>query len=544
MIFNDQHGCHQYSGVSDIPQDLFKAPSFNKPSQRQLPTMNYLSTRGRPEALPFSKILVDGLAPDGGLYVPEHFPQLTTADLTAMRSMSYKELAFAIISRFVDDSDIPHADLQAIINHTYRRDVFSYNRPNQDATDITPILTLDKNLHLLSLSNGPTLAFKDIAMQLLGNLFEYVLARENKTLNILGATSGDTGSAAEYAMRGKERVRVFMLSPYGKMSPFQTAQMYSLQDTNIFNIAVDNGTFDDCQDLVKWVSGDADFKARYNIGAVNSINWARIIAQTVYYFKGYFAVTASNNEQVSFTVPTGNFGNAYAGYVARRMGLPIAKIVVATNENDALDEFFKFGVHTLRRDVVATSSPSMDISKASNLERLVFELLGRDPDQLSLWYGLESMMDNDEQKSKMIALTTEAGFSSGHSKHTDRVQMIHRIHEHYGVIIDPHTADGMKVALEQRDANLPMLVLETALPAKFASIIEEALQINPERPATLQDLESRPQKVKGLRLNPQDRLAYLGNIGYRMPPHPLMQTLKDYIKNNIVDSHRLETAIK
>ena len=333
--------------------------------------MKYISTRGKSPAIGFSEILLGGLAPDGGLYLPESYPQTTDADLTAMRGMSYADLAFAILSRFVDD--IPAADLRDIIIKTYTADVYGFTRKGQNAADITPTLKLEDNLYLLSLSNGPTLAFKDMAMQLLGNLFEYVLTKTGKTTNILGATSGDTGSAAEYAMRGKKGIRVFMLSPHKKMSRFQTAQMFSLQDENIYNIAVE-GVFDDCQDMVKAVSNDAAFKAEYKIGAVNSINWGRIVAQVVYYFKGYFAVTKNNSQKVSFAVPSGNFGNVCAGHIARMMGLPIDKLVVATNENDVLDEFFKTGVYRPRgsANTYHTSSPSMDISKASNFERFVF----------------------------------------------------------------------------------------------------------------------------------------------------------------------------
>jgi threonine synthase len=345
--------------------------------------MKYISTRGQSPALTFSEILLGGLAPDGGLYLPEQYPQFSDADLNAMRGMNYRDLAFAILSRLVDNSDIPHADLKAIIDKTYRAEVYQYVRAGQNAEDITPTLKLEDNLYLLSLSNGPTLAFKDMAMQLLGNLFEYVLAKTGQTTNILGATSGDTGSAAEYAMRGKQGVRVFMLSPYQKMSRFQTAQMFSLKDDNIFNIAV-KGVFDDAQDMVKAVSNDHAFKAQYKIGAVNSINWGRIAAQIVYYFKGYLAVTSNNSQKVSFTVFSGNFGNVCAGHIARMMGLPIDQLVVATNENDVLDEFFNTGVYAPRgsANTYHTSSPSMDISKASNFERFIYDLVGRDGDKV------------------------------------------------------------------------------------------------------------------------------------------------------------------
>ena len=454
--------------------------------------MKYISTRGQSPALSFSEILLGGLAPDGGLYLPETYPQFTDADLTAMRGMKYADLAFVILSRLIDD--IPAVDLKAIIDKTYRADVYAYTRSGQDAADITPTLKLENNLYLLNLSNGPTLAFKDMAMQLLGNLFEYVLTKTGKTTNILGATSGDTGSAAEYAMRGKQGVRVFMLSPNKKMSRFQTAQMFSLQDDNIYNIAV-NGVFDDCQDMVKAVSNDAEFKAKYKIGAVNSINWGRIVAQVVYYFKGYFAVTQNNAQKVSFSVPSGNFGNVCAGHIARMMGLPIDKLVVATNENDVLDEFSKTGVYSPRGSAKTyhTSSPSMDISKASNFERFVFDLVGRDSSKVrELWASVDSGGAFDIKP--LLNKLTDYGFVSGSSNHANRMQMIRDTYKKYAVTIDTHTADGLKVALECRDANVPMIVLETALPAKFEDSIIEALGSLPERPAALNGIESLPQR--------------------------------------------------
>lgn len=456
--------------------------------------MNYISTRGQSPAQAFSDILLGGLAPDGGLYLPESYPQLSDADLTAMRGMNYRQLAYAILSRFI--TDIPAADLQALIDKTYTAQVYHNVREGENAEDITPLHTLEPNLHLLCLSNGPTLAFKDMAMQLLGNLFEYVLAKAGQGINILGATSGDTGSSAEYAMRGKQGVNVFMLSPHGKMSRFQTAQMFSLQDPNIFNIAV-NGVFDDCQDIVKAVSNDHTFKQANQIGAVNSINWARVAAQIVYYFKGYFAATTANDQQVSFTVPSGNFGNVCAGHIARMMGLPIKHLVVATNENDVLDEFFKTGVYRPRgaANTYHTSSPSMDISKASNFERFVFDLAGRDSTTVrELWANVDNGGAFDLNADGLFAKITEFGFQSGASSHADRMQTIRNAYQTYGVMIDTHTADGLKVALEQREADVPMLVLETALPAKFEDSIQEALGQAPVRPQGLEHLESLPQR--------------------------------------------------
>jgi len=458
--------------------------------------MKYISTRGQSPALHFCDILLGGLAPDGGLYMPEQYPQFSDADLDTMRGMNYRDLAYAILSRLIDD--IPAQDLRDIINRTYRAEVYAYTREGQNPEDITPTLKLEDNLYLLSLSNGPTLAFKDMAMQLLGNLFEYVLAKRGETTNILGATSGDTGSAAEYAMRGKKGVRVFMLSPHQRMSRFQSAQMFSLQDENIFNIAV-RGVFDEAQDIVKAVSNDHAFKAQYKIGAVNSINWGRVAAQIVYYFKGYFAVTSNNSQKVSFAVPSGNFGNVCAGHVARMMGLPIDQLVVATNENDVLDEFFRTGVYRPRGsdNTYHTSSPSMDISKASNFERFVFDLVGRDSAQVrALWSKVDQGGSFDLKGTGLFEKVADYGFISGSSNHQNRMQIIRQVQQQYGVVIDTHTADGIKVALQHRSPHVPMLVLETALPAKFEDAITEALGQLPERPAPLKGLEQLPQRFE------------------------------------------------
>src|SRR5574340_18449 len=449
--------------------------------------MKYLSTRGGMPPKTFTEILLGGLATDGGLTVPEAYPRLTREELAAWRGMSYRELAFEVIRRFA--ADISEADLKAIVDRTYTAAVFG-------SEDITPVSTLEPGLHILGLSCGPTLAFKDVAMQLLGNLFEYVLAKENTEINILGATSGDTGSAAEYAMRGKRCIRVFMLSPLGKMSPFQTAQRYALQDPNIFNIAIE-GVFDDCQDIVKNVSNDLEFKAKYKIGAVNSINWARVTAQVVYYFKAYFAVTRSNDEEVSFSVPSGNFGNVCAGHIARQMGLPIRKLIVATHENDVLDEFFRTGVYRPRPETKHTSSPSMDISKASNFERFVYDLVGRDPAVVKgLWHKVDGGGSFDLSATPYFARVKDFGFTSGESSHANRLETIRHIYQKYGVMIDTHTADGVKVGLEHREAGIPLVCLETALPAKFEETIREALGRDPERPAELADLEKRPQRYE------------------------------------------------
>ena len=460
--------------------------------------MRYVSTRGAwsDAPQPFCAILQEGLAPDGGLAVPQAYPRFTKAELAALRPLGYRDLAFAVLSRYIDD--IPAADLKRIVDATYTAATFG-------SDDITPLATLAPGLHLLRVSNGPTLAFKDIALQLLGNLFEFVLARAGSAINILGATSGDTGSSAEYAMRGKRGITVFMLSPQGRMSPFQQAQMFSLDDPNIHNIAIE-GTFDECQDLVKAVANDAAFKARWKIGAVNSINWARIAAQVVYYFKGYFAATTDDAQQVDFAVPSGNFGNILAGHVAREKGLPIRRLILATNENDVLDEFFRSGRYRPRAadETHATSSPSMDISKASNFERFIFDVTGRDPAAVrELWATLVTDGGFDFSGTRFWPKVQSAGFVSGRSTHADRLATIREIATRYGIVIDPHTADGVKVGLECRDPAIPLVCVETALPAKFAATIREAIGRDPARSAVWRGLESRPQHSTTLAANPQ-----------------------------------------
>ena len=458
--------------------------------------MKYLSTRGQAPVQSFCDILLGGLAPDGGLYLPEAYPQVSRAELDEWRALPYHTLALRVLEKFI--TDIPAGDLKTLVDRSYTAQTYRYCRPGRDAADITPLTTLAPGLHLLELSNGPTLAFKDMAMQLLGNLFEYVLEQRGETINILGATSGDTGSAAEYAMRGKHGVRVFMLSPHGKMSEFQRAQMYSLPDENIFNIAI-RAMFDDCQDIVKAVSNDAAFKAKHRIGAVNSINWARVAAQIVYYFKGYFEATRSNDEEVSFAVPSGNFGNICAGHVARMMGLPVRHLVLATNENDVLDEFFRTGVYRPRatRETHVTSSPSMDISRASNFERFVFDLVGRDAAVVrELWAKVDRGDSFDLRGTPWHARLPDFRFVSGTSSHADRLATIRAAWEQYRVMIDPHTADGLKVALAQRETGVPMVVLETAQPVKFAETIREAFGREPTRPKELEGIEALPQRVE------------------------------------------------
>ena len=451
--------------------------------------MKYISTRGATDRKTFGEVLLMGLAPDGGLMLPEHYPQIDRATLDKWRGLAYADLAFEIMRLFA--TDIPEGDLRAIITRTYTAEAFGN-------AEITPVRTLSDGLKIQALSNGPTLAFKDMAMQFLGNAFEYVLKREGQTLNIVGATSGDTGSAAEYALRGKEGIHVFMMSPEGKMSAFQRAQMYSLQDENIHNIAVD-GMFDDCQDIVKAIQNDAAFKEKYRIGTVNSINWGRVMAQVVYYFAGYFKATESNDETVSFCVPSGNFGNVCAGHIAKQMGLPVRRLMVATNENDVLDEFFKTGSYRPRTaaHTHVTSSPSMDISKASNFERFIFDLTGRDAAEIETLWAEVGAGKGFNLAFALDKIRNEYGFVSGKSLHRDRLAVIKQVYGQDGELIDPHTADGVKVARELREAGETVVCLETALAAKFADTIREAVgDVEIPRPAKLQGLEDLPQKVR------------------------------------------------
>ncbi|KAB1502457.1 threonine synthase [Corynebacterium sp. 320] len=462
--------------------------------------MEYISTRN-PQQTPakFTDILLGGLAPDGGLYLPAEYPSITDDMLTRWRalladeSQGYPALVAEVLALFIDD--ISAEELDAIAHR-------AYNTPKFAHPDIVPVTHLEDNIYIGHLSEGPTAAFKDMAMQLLGELFEYELGRRGETLNILGATSGDTGSSAEYAMRGRQGIRVFMLTPAGRMTPFQQAQMFGLDDPNIFNIALD-GVFDDCQDIVKAVSADAEFKATHKIGAVNSINWARLMAQIVYYISCWIRVTDSNDQQVSFSVPTGNFGDICAGHIARQMGLPIDRLIVATNENDVLDEFFRTGDYRVRSsaDTYETSSPSMDISRASNFERFIFDLLGRDAERVNELFGTKvkegGFSLTDDPAFPEAAGTY--GFLSASSTHADRVSIISDAHSRLDTLIDPHTADGVKAAREVSDqVDTPIVVLETALPVKFADTIREAIGQEPEIPTRFAGIMEADRHVTDL----------------------------------------------
>ena len=452
--------------------------------------MLYVSTRGQAPPARFRAVLLEGLAPDGGLMVPERYPQVDTAMLRAWRGLSYAQLACELMSLFADD--YPPGELAKLARGVYTPAGFG-------SAEVTPLVDLEPGLKLLQLSNGPTLAFKDLAMQLLGALFQFELQAGAGTLNILGATSGDTGSSAEYAMRGRPGIRVFMLSPHGRMSAFQRAQMYSLTDPNIFNITVE-GTFDDCQDIVKAIASDVGFKQRHRMGAVNSINWARVAAQTVYYFAGYFAATRGDSgDPVSFCVPSGNFGNVLAGWIARCMGLPIDRLIVATNENDVLDEFFRTGCYRVRsrEQTLSTSSPSMDISRASNFERFVFDLVQRDAAHVrELWRRLQAHGEFDLRGTAHWRGAEACGFGSGRSTHADRLATIRSVYQASGRIVDPHTADGIKVARQWQRPGVPMICLETAQAAKFSETVVEAIGRAPPLTAPMSEMLALPQRFE------------------------------------------------
>ena len=439
--------------------------------------MQYVSTRGGMQPSNFSDVLLEGLAPDGGLVVPATIPTVSLETIESWRDLTYPELATEVIGLYW--TDIPREDLAELCRAAYGEQF------NSDV--IVPLTPIDQMAALVDLSQGPTLAFKDMAMQFLGEALPYVLKKRGQTLNILGATSGDTGSAAEYAFRSKPNIGVFMLSPKGRMSKFQRAQMYTLTDDNVHNIVID-GVFDDAQNLVKELNGDLEFKAAHALGTVNSINLGRLIAQSVYYFWAWLRVTNGIPENqrdgfgVSFAVPSGNFGNVFSGQLARQMVLPIDTLVLATNENNVLDEFFRSGKYEPRSaaNTLATSSPSMDISKASNLERFIYLVLDQDQDQLAAaWHQLDTTgtLDLSEHQPRFLE---EFGMLSGTSTHEDRVATIRAVYEKSKIVIDPHTADGVTVARGYQKPNQPMLVLETAKPEKFGDIVHEALGFEPE----------------------------------------------------------------
>ncbi|OMQ44320.1 threonine synthase [Ensifer sp. 1H6] len=442
--------------------------------------MKYISTRGEAAPLGFCDALLAGLARDGGLYLPREWPTLSKKEIRALRGKSYQDIAFAVLEPFIH-GEIPSAKFREMIDEAYA----TFRHPA-----IAPLVQTGPNAFVIELFHGSTLAFKDVAMQLLARLMDYVLAERGERATIVGATSGDTGGAAIDAFAGRERTDIFILFPHGKVSAVQQRQMTTSKAGNVHAIAV-KGNFDDCQNLVKGMFNDAAFRDRVKLSGVNSINWARIMAQIVYYFTTAIAL-GGPDRKISFTVPTGNFGDIFAGYVAKRMGLPIDKLVVATNENDILARTLKTGRYEMR-GVKATTSPSMDIQISSNFERLLFEANDRDPAEV------RSAMDSLKQ-SGSFAIREKAlkairkEFQAGRASEKDVARTIAKTLEKTGYLLDPHSAIGVFVAAKHEKASAPMVTLATAHPAKFPDAVKSASGIDPALPTWLADLMNREER--------------------------------------------------
>jgi len=446
--------------------------------------MRYLSTRGQVHGIPFKQAVMMGLAEDGGLLLPEAIPQLTDAELEELSSLPYPELAFRVLTKFIDD--IPAADLKSLIERSYA----TFSHP-----EITPVVK-QGDVHILELFHGPTLAFKDVALQLLGNLFEYLLAETGDHMNILGATSGDTGSAAIYGVRGKRGINIFILHPHGKVSKVQELQMTTVTDPNVFNLAI-RGTFDDGQRIVKEIFSDLEFKKRHALGAVNSINWARVLAQIVYYVYAWGKVqAATGRREVTFSVPTGNFGDIFAGYVAKRMGVPISRLILATNANNILARFVNAGDYSIG-EVHPTLSPSMDIQVASNFERYLYYLYGEDSGRVCSAFA-EFGKTGRLNFSTAERCEISSAFSACDVDDVGILEEIRSFHTATGYVLDPHTAVGVRAAHTLPDDGTPVICLATAHPAKFPEAVQQAVGCEPVRPSSLNGLEERPQRCTTL----------------------------------------------
>jgi threonine synthase len=456
--------------------------------------MRYISTRGGIQPIPFKDAVMMGLATDGGLLLPESYPRISREDLAAWRTLSYPQLAFQVISCFV--GDIPADDLRALIDRSYA----TFTHP-----DVTPVVHKD-GVWIVELFHGVTLAFKDVALQFLGNTFEYILAERNEHLNIVGATSGDTGSAAIHGVRGKKGINIFILHPAGKTSPVQALQMTTVTDANVHNIAI-RGTFDDCQDMVKALFNDLEFKETYSLGAVNSINWARVLAQVVYYVYAWLRVTEKGDTPVYFSVPTGNFGDIFAGYVAKRMGLPIEKLLLATNENNILTRFINEGDYSLA-GVVATVSPSMDIQVASNFERYLYHLYAEDPGRVrAAFTELREKGRISFSSAEMVQVRQD--FCSASVDQARTLETIGRFHKETGYLLDPHTAVGVRAALELLPVGAARVCLATAHPAKFGEAVEQATGTPAPVPAEIAALGELPTRCEVMEANLEQVKAFV-----------------------------------
>jgi threonine synthase len=441
--------------------------------------VRYISTRGGIQPIHFKDAVMMGLATDGGLLLPESYPIISAGQLESWRPLSYQDLAFKVIAPFVDD--IPGDTLKDLIDRSYA----TFTHPQ-----VTPVVHQD-GVYILELFHGVTLAFKDVALQLLGNLFEHILAERGECLNIVGATSGDTGSAAIHGVRGKKGITIFIMHPLGKTSPVQALQMTTVTDANVHNIAI-RGTFDDCQDMVKALFNDLEFKEKYSLGAVNSINWARVLAQVVYYFWAWLRVTDSGPTPVSFSVPTGNFGDIFAGYVAKRMGLPVEKLLLATNENNILTRFINQGDYSLS-SVVQTVSPSMDIQVASNFERYLFHLFQERPEKVrAAFIELREQGRITFTAEEMKQVSEE--FCSTSVNQAQTLETIDSFYRETGYLLDPHTAVGVRAARELLPTDVARVCLATAHPAKFGEAVEKATGAQAPEPDSVKALKGLPTR--------------------------------------------------
>ncbi|MDF2645980.1 MAG: threonine synthase [Paenibacillus sp.] len=442
--------------------------------------MEYISTRGKVEPIGFIDAILMGLADDGGLLVPKHIPQLSADTLQKWQQLSYSELALEIFSLYVNN-EIPRNELKQLVDD-------SYATFRDDA--VTPVKRLNDGTYVLELFHGPTFAFKDIALQFLGNLYSYVSRKTNSIIHILGATSGDTGASAIEGVRGKEGIRICILHPHGKVSKVQELQMTTAHDANVLNLSVE-GTFDDCQRIIKELFADVEFKHRYHLRAINSINIARILAQTVYYFYAYFQLAKNNQaEKVNFSVPTGNFGDIFAGYLAQKMGLPIHKLILATNENNILERFVQDGVYQPGA-FRGTHSPSMDIQVASNFERYLFYLYGEDAQAVS------AIMDQFKAEGRVVIpadklQAVQADFAAYGVQNEECLDTISEYYEKYAYLLDPHTACGVAAADKLAVDGEVTVALSTAHPAKFDESIR-LRSIEQTYPQQIQALFDKPQ---------------------------------------------------
>jgi threonine synthase len=445
--------------------------------------MQYLSTRGGIAPIPFAEAVMMGLAEDGGLLLPRTIPRIGSETFNSWQKLTYAELAFEVMSRFVDD--IPSSNLKDIINRSYA--TFT-------AEEVTPLVHKG-GLHILELFHGPTLAFKDVALQFLGNLFEYLLAKNQSVLNILGATSGDTGSAAIYGVRGKDRINIFILHPYQRVSEIQEKQMTTVLDGNVFNIAI-RGSFDDGQTIIKKIFRDIEFKNTFHLGAVNSINWARILAQVTYYVHSCLHVAMHEKDSaVDFAIPTGNFGDIFAGFIAKKI-LPagtIRQLVLATNENDILTRFVNDGDYSLG-EVKMTSSPSMDIQAASNFERYLYYLV--DSDSARTKELMEEFTQNGKIDLSSYRDQIHRDFVAASVSDSEISATIRSFHQEHNYVLDPHTAVGVKAALQYKTAGVPMVCLATAHPAKFGAVVEEAIGTSVDMPDCLSGITDKPARCE------------------------------------------------